>query len=394
MEKTFFESYNDYACELTEAPPQFHWANGLILLGQIIGRKKWVGLEDYRLYPNFYIVLVGSSGLSRKTTSMRLAKGVLRAVQTHEEYETAPRKKQILWQDHVASLEGFFEVLKEQESEYHQAQVVIALEELSSLLSKSRQEGTQNLLSGLTELYDSGPIHRRTMQSRVEIQNPLVSILAGTTKDDLFKQMKKSDFIGGFGNRFMYIVGESSKEIPWPESSDPSHKNEVVHFLQELRKFSEDSKGPVSPQPSAKNYFGEFYHELREEFKKESEASYTLKRLEEHIKKIALVYSVTLFETEISLRAMAYACKIGEEIKDSTKDLFEEFGVSQEILIERRIERHFEETLEMTKRQLQRRFNQRVSTRTLNQIISNLIQAEKLRFVKSNGKKVLQWQRR
>lgn len=63
----------------TEAALETLWGAFLLAVGMVIGRNAW--RESPRpLYPNFYLLLMGQTGDSRKSTVMWLACELLRRV--------------------------------------------------------------------------------------------------------------------------------------------------------------------------------------------------------------------------------------------------------------------------------------------------------------------------
>src|SRR5262245_45688121 len=66
-----FKKYLDLVGPSTEAPDSYHWVVFLTVAGLLFGRKLFIN-QPMSLYPNFYSLLIGQTGLSRKSTAMRL----------------------------------------------------------------------------------------------------------------------------------------------------------------------------------------------------------------------------------------------------------------------------------------------------------------------------------
>jgi hypothetical protein len=64
--------YRALVAPCTEAPEAFHLASLIAAVGCLIGRKVWV-CTPHETFPNFYCLLVGTTGHTRKTTSYQFA---------------------------------------------------------------------------------------------------------------------------------------------------------------------------------------------------------------------------------------------------------------------------------------------------------------------------------
>src|SRR5215831_21352185 len=64
-----FKNYRDLVEPCTEAPAAYHWVTFLTMTGLLLGRNVFIR-NPLPLYPNFYSLLIGSTGLNRKSTTM------------------------------------------------------------------------------------------------------------------------------------------------------------------------------------------------------------------------------------------------------------------------------------------------------------------------------------
>jgi len=74
-----FRSWRDVVAPCTEAPLESLWGAFLLAAGLILGRSVWRS-SPRPLYPNFYLLLVGQTGDSRKSTVIWLAEELLQRV--------------------------------------------------------------------------------------------------------------------------------------------------------------------------------------------------------------------------------------------------------------------------------------------------------------------------
>jgi len=98
-----FGQWRDIIAPCTEAALEYLWAAFLLTTGLALGRNVWI--ENPRpLYPNFYVLLLGRSGDSRKSTVLWFAAELLRQIGEDVEILTG-----------IVSTEGLFERLAKAE---------------------------------------------------------------------------------------------------------------------------------------------------------------------------------------------------------------------------------------------------------------------------------------
>lgn len=216
---TFLSSYVAYASKYTDAPEIFHVACGYTILGAALGRQVvwpvWGGV-----YPNFYTVLVGPSTTSRKSTAIRLAKGVLQ--------HAFPSR---IWPEEF-SYEGLIEVMK-------QTPVGILLySELASLLAifgRSYSEGAKSLFVNLFDSPDK--LERRLRTETIQIEGICASILAGSAESWLETSLGQTGIAGGFLSRLFIFLTSPDDKTRWmgfPPDPDPWEQEDLGEHLRRL----------------------------------------------------------------------------------------------------------------------------------------------------------------
>jgi hypothetical protein len=192
---SFIAAYKTYASLLTDAPDVYHEFCGLTLLSLAAGRTP-ISMTPYSMFPNLWTILIGRSGLERKSSAINLALKVL-----PEDYETLPND---------FTPEGL------QESLSKASQGLISKEEiggfLESIKKKDYMSGTADLLC---HLYDCPSRYKRMLRSlRFELSNVCFSILAATTPSRFVDTVKPSDFNSGFLSRFLIVYGKRIVSFP------------------------------------------------------------------------------------------------------------------------------------------------------------------------------------
>src|SRR5262249_18632142 len=131
-----FAEWRDTISSSTEASFESLWGAFLIASGLVIGRRVWRSTPP-PLYPNFYILLIGQTGDSRKSTCLWLATEFLNHV--GEDFRSL---------EGLVSTEGLIETLAARE----ETKALIYADEFRALLSVARRKGTQDILPRLNSL--------------------------------------------------------------------------------------------------------------------------------------------------------------------------------------------------------------------------------------------------
>ena len=133
-----FAKWRDVAAPCTEASLESLWAAFLVAVGLVIGRLAWRE-SPQKLFPNFYLLLIGQTGDSRKSTVLWLVCELLERM--------GVKIKRL---SGVASVEGIYEALAECDG----TKALIFNDEFRSLLAVGKRQSTQNILPRLNSLYN------------------------------------------------------------------------------------------------------------------------------------------------------------------------------------------------------------------------------------------------
>ena len=139
--------YLAYASPMTAAPQQYHLFTGLVLLSALLGNRVSIPFGPQALMPNLYVVLIGRSTFSRKTTSIAIAQRVLRHF---EGTQVLPSE---------FSPEAFLEKLANAPAG------LLVYPEFSRALAAFRRDYMAGMVERLTELYDCPPQYSRVLRA-------------------------------------------------------------------------------------------------------------------------------------------------------------------------------------------------------------------------------------
>jgi hypothetical protein len=233
--KDFVSAYMDYVnIEQGEAPAVYHRWSCISMLSACLGRKVWLPFGHSKIYPNQYIMLMGSPG-TRKNTALNIAKRI--AMDAGFERFAAER----------SSLERFimdmraYDVSKDTD-----------LEDIMNLTLDGPDEsyvmhgeftdfigrGNIDFVLLLTNLWDNLPTykHPKIHGKSIEVNEPTVNILGGNTPGNFALALPPEAVGSGFLSRVIFVHSDpTGKQVTWPEPADELVHAALASRLKEMR---------------------------------------------------------------------------------------------------------------------------------------------------------------
>ena len=200
-----FGEWRQMVAPCTEASLESIWGAFLLAAGMVIGRKVW-RYTPRPVYPNFYILLIGQTGDSRKSTVLWLASELLR--HAGEEVKSL---------EGIVSSEGLIEALAAREG----TKAPIFADEFRGLLAVARRKGTQDLLPRLNSLYycpQQSSVDR--VKNPTTAVRPFLSMITATPQEYIEDILGELEIAGGFLNRCLIITGEEQPPKPVVKTPD------------------------------------------------------------------------------------------------------------------------------------------------------------------------------
>jgi hypothetical protein len=308
-----FLRWRDVAAPCTEAALENIWAAFLVATGMVIGRNAYRE-SPQPLYPNFYLLLLGATGDSRKSTVLWLIGELLEHVGVKFQNLAG-----------VASVEGIYEALATGDA----TKALLYVDEFRSLLAVGKRQTTQNLLPRLNSLYYCPPRDSidRVKDSTVIIE-PFVSLVAATPRayiDDLLSDLEIS---GGFLNRFLMVTGAEQPPKPIVRAPSSAAWESVAGPLRAIGERFDNSPTHLEMTPDAERLWCEFYTQWKNERRNwQQKAAELTSRVFEHTLKIAVVYSALEGKTTITADALARAVALGGWLQSNTLRMFDDIGL-------------------------------------------------------------------
>jgi len=301
---------------LIEAPIQFVYASILSTLSTIAKRKSWLPwFGGKKLYCNTYVLLIGESTLTRKTTCIGYCRGYL------EDMVLADPSIDSFIFPSAGSPEGIFLELSKK------SQGIFIFSEFSSLTELLEKKYASDLKGFLTDLYDCGYPQTKALSGKtLTIQNHYPNLLAGTALDWLEKASTNQDFKSGWYTRFLFVWGEDTGLIfALPRSNNNTRRTGIVQQLIDICKMP---SGEMTMDQGAIGAYEGFYARNR---KLENTAVKTMNvRLFDYAIKIAMLNALSDQRKNVTCVDMERSIKFVEWLMMNNARLMEDhisFGV-------------------------------------------------------------------
>lgn len=257
--KDFITRYMDYAnIDNSEAPANYHRWTCLSIMGAYMGRQIWLPFGHSRIYPNQYVLLMGSPG-TRKGTAMGIGKSLIKAAGFTRFAKDKTSKERFLMDmkqfeiDPTADLEDL-ELLEFGGP----AESYIMSGEFTDFLGQGNMEFVTmltNLWDNLDE-YENPKIHGKS----VKVEQPTVNLFGGNTISGFALAFPPEALGNGFLSRVILVHGDPTNvKIAWPEPADQIQLESLAVHMREVR---EKIKGEIKLNAEARKIGREIYEKF------------------------------------------------------------------------------------------------------------------------------------
>ena len=365
MNKNFCTEYR-ILTEKTEIPPTFNGWCSLIAISMALGRRVFLDMGPFRIYPNMYVVLVGASGNVRKSTGLAIVRNLLNTLKPPP--QVIPQK--ITPQKLVESLKT-------------NAVACLLTDELTNFLNAGAAE--LGMLTLLTEFYDCADKFETATLGRGKetLTNTQMGILACTTPEELRKAVSHDAIGSGLTSRFLFVY-ETQRGEPVTFPTYIPRQLEARQFCSDYLQSVLAISGQVVLNAECRAWCEKCYNERcynSPMLQDPNLAGYASRRFT-HILKLATVLSVgTRLSLELDLVALTTAERLLEHNEDYLYKIIRiltmnDKGATLHFVLSlinrfRKIERH----------QLMALTSHRIDTRELTDIIETLRSANQVRIM-------------
>lgn len=356
LARDFAELYS----QAVESPKSFLFCSFLTCLGALVGDR--VALKAVTRNPaRLYTVLLGPSGLARKSTAIRLTVNFFqRAV---EDFPVVRG---------IGSAEGLAKIIEKR----GYTNCLLVFDELRAFVDKAKIEGSV-LLSLVNALFEESYAENHTKASHIELENVHLSVLSACTPDTFALLFNRHFIAIGFPNRLFLVLGETKERKPVPKEVDREAELELIQrlggVLARTQSYSPENPLLLELTPEAEALWAEFYHALPN--------TVSAVRLDQIGLRLAMLLAVSL-SREVIDREIAEAvieiCRWELRVREELMPVEAENAIAQ---LEERIRRALRSRGPLRDRDLKRVVNAHRSGLWLYEAAKrNLLRAREIRF--------------
>lgn len=204
-----------------ESPYEYWYMTALTCLGSLISGGITID-TIYKPQPRLYTVLVGPSGIGRKSAAIHtITKFMTNTLETTEPLNILHG---------VGSAEGLAKVMKRDDGEL--SRLLLVFDEIRVFIRKARAEGSV-LMDMVNTLFELNYYANATKHDVIKLTNAHLSLLGAAT-EDMFIDMWSREFITqGFLNRLVIVPGRPNKPNPLPENILPEQERVIAEKLRQ-----------------------------------------------------------------------------------------------------------------------------------------------------------------
>jgi hypothetical protein len=231
----FFTEYFEYAGVATSEPPAiFHrWAS-ISMISALLGRQCWFPFGHDRVYPNQYVMIMGSPG-TRKSSAINVSKKLLKLTGYNRFSSSKTSKERFLmdmkqFDSTIDNEDDLLGMTLDTPSETY-----IAIGEFTDFIGQNNME----FVTMLTNLWDCLPEYEnpKIHGKSTFVHEPVVNILGGNTAQGFTLAFPPEALGNGFLSRLIFVHGEATgRKVTFPSAPDPIREEMLVQHLIEMKR--------------------------------------------------------------------------------------------------------------------------------------------------------------
>jgi hypothetical protein len=362
-EKAYIGVAADFADTLStacESPKSYFYLSFLTCLGALVGDR--VCLQGATRAPaRLYTVLLGPSGISRKSTAIKLTVDFF--VRNVVGFPTVRG---------LGSAEGLAKTIQKR----NYTNCLLVFDELRTFVDKAKIEGSI-LLSIVNTLFDETRAENHTKGHDIELQDVHLSLLSACTLDT-FANLFDANFVAiGFPNRLLLVLDESKASIPVPRDVPPEIEQALAQdlgaILYHLRPYTPANPLVMRLTPEALGVWADFYQTIPR--------TVTGTRIDAIALRLAMLMALSAHKTEIDAEVIQAAIEIARwqlAVRDEVMPLEASNAIAA---LEQRICKKLKSHGPLRERDLRRYVHaERVGLWAFSTALSNLQQAGMVRY--------------
>ena len=365
----------------TEIPPVFMLWCGISAISTVLGRRCWLDMGPFMVYPNLFIILVAPSGRCRKTTAILLVEGILRQLDTPINFISQRVTTEALIEaitiTHTTADNKFLKKTCEG---------AVYVDELINFLNrKTFESGLAGVMIPLYDCHDK--FEYRTKARGIEyLNNTCLGLLAGSTVEWIRDAIPIEAVGGGLTSRMIFVYNDIPS-APVARPKPMTEKREIVESI--IRAFNriQHLQGPITLTPKAWERYETIYNSFYSKslFFEDSSTSGYASRRHVHLLKVALALAASEETIEVDER---HVCGANEALTLVETQLFQVLSLitsSEKGILLTMVKSHISKSKRISRGDLLRRVVHRIDSRELTELLDTLIHSKQVRAEHSGG---------
>ena len=350
---------NDYLSmvEDTESPRLFHVWQALFNVSCALGRRCHFPFGPLQIFPNQYILFVGTPG-TRKSTAAGLGKkvlkantgvrfapqdtagqrqGIVAAMQGNQEQKEFLESVELAARDDsMLSLTDIMEVTNVPETE--EAQFIAEADKhhlavVSSEFSRFIGQNNLQMLDFLATMWDGDDYEYQLKTSRTELKNPLINLVGCTTPTSIANSLPPAAGGQGFLSRIILVYGARKyKDVPRPTVPILETVDRVGQRLNDIYYKMSGAFSETADAEALSRALYAYKIEITD-----SRFGYYAERRYTHLIKLSMVLAASRGTMEISVEDVEEAHRILRATESGMPDALGEFGMNPLAVIKQEI---------------------------------------------------------
>lgn len=321
----WIDSFVRYSSSI-QSPEIFRKWAAIGIVAAVMERKVWARTKGSNLYPNQYIILVGPPGVG-KSAVLSLAERTLRRIPNIHVAPSSLTTASLVDTVVLSKRQIITTGLAVPVSEFHSLQTVAS--ELGVFLPAY----DPSFMNTLTKIYDGEHYEERRRTGKVNhlvIEQPLLTILGGTTPSYLNSFLPDGAWDQGFTSRTIFVYSQEVIKTPiWSDDVDDGYRDQFYSDLVTDLKVISNSVGKVTWTSDCMKALSEWdSHDLAPVPEHAKLVHYTTRRLA-HTIKLCMISSMSRSgDLFITLEDFQTAKGWLLEAESTMPDIFDRMGTS------------------------------------------------------------------
>lgn len=227
LPETFLDRYRSWGMSVTDAPGQYHTINGVVILSVLMAPHAVLRANHAIIRPNIWAMILAGTTLTRKSTTMDKAKGIL----------------DDLGLDYLMGTDGSPEGILAEMRDRDGKVSLFHRDEITGWIKSTNRDYMVGLLESFTRFYDCQPEKRVLRSGTIEIREPRLVIMSGGIRTEMEHLITPEHINSGFIPRFIMVSGNADPDQlrpfgpPLEETLGHDPRDDILSELTKINDF-------------------------------------------------------------------------------------------------------------------------------------------------------------